>query len=279
MYKYSVTQWIFGNEPLTTSLERLKKHGYDGVELAGEPTNIDVKAAKNLINDYGLVTSSICGIFPEDRNLSSDSADVRQNAVDYVKANIDLCAELGTDVLIVVPSSVGKLAPDSSYEHAWNYALESVNRAAEYAAKNKVYLAIEALNRYETFLVNNLTLGKKFVELINQPSVGLMADLFHMNIEERNSAESIVMIKDHLKHVHFADNTREGVGVGNTDFKQILKTLSDIGYEKFIAMEFLPRVSNPYVQSSATGQNDLYDEFTKISIEKSKSLEKELLIY
>lgn len=278
MYKYSVTQWVYGNEPLVTSLDRLQKYGYDGVELAGEPDKIDIKSTKKVLNDYDMVCSSICGIYSENRNLSSDSKVTRQKAIDYVKKNIDISAELNSKVLIVVPSSVGKTEPDSSYENAWNFALESFNIVADYASKSNIHIAVEALNRYETFLINNLTLAKKFVELINQPSVGIMADLFHMNIEERNIVESLFMIKDHLNHVHFADNTREGVGVGSTNFKPVLETLTEIEYKDFIAMEFLPRVSNPYLQSSVTGENKIYDEYTKISIEKSKSIENEILL-
>lgn len=278
MYRYSVTQWIFGDEPLTRSLDRLKKYGYDGVELAGEPSKIDAKLTKNILNENGMACSSICGIYTEERNLSSDSNVIRQKAIDYVKANIDLCVELQSKTLIVVPSAVGITEPETSYEKAWNFALESVNQIAEYASDSKVNIAIEALNRYETFLVNNLTLGKEFVETINQPSVGLMADLFHMSIEERDNPESLTMIKDYLKHVHFADNTREAVGLGNTNFKSIIKTLIKIGYEDYIAMEFLPRVSNPYVQASVSTENSLFDEFTKMSIETSKAIEQELLL-
>jgi len=277
MYRYSVTQWIFGDEPLRQSLNRLKKYGYNGVELAGESKKIDTKLTKDLLNEYEMACSSICGIYTEKRNLSSDSNITRQNAIDYVKANIDLCVELESNVLIVVPSSVGITEPATSYEKSWDFALESVNQIAEYAMDSKVNLAIEALNRYETFLVNNLTLGKKFVEAINKSSVGLMADLFHMSIEERDNSEALMMIKDYLKHVHFADNTREGVGIGNTDFKSIMETLIKIGYEDYIAMEFLPRVSNPYVQASVSSENNLFDDFTKMSIENSKAIEKELL--
>ena len=86
-----------------------------------------------------------------------------------------------------------------------------------------------------------------------------MADLFHMNIEERNHTEALRMIAPYLIHVHIADNTREAAGLGQTDFGPIMKTLAEIGYEGSITMEFLPPVSNPYLAASSDGAAEIFD--------------------
>ncbi|MCY9666653.1 sugar phosphate isomerase/epimerase [Paenibacillus alginolyticus] len=88
MYTYSVTQWIYGTEDLETSLVRLKKYGYDGVELAGEPDKMDLSAVQSLLSKYGLACTSICGIYRMDRDLSSPNAEIRSHAVQYEHSSI-----------------------------------------------------------------------------------------------------------------------------------------------------------------------------------------------
>jgi D-psicose/D-tagatose/L-ribulose 3-epimerase len=273
MYKFSVTQWIFGKEEMETSFKRLKKFGYDGIELAGEPDSMDLDEIRRLMDQYELECTSICGIYTAERDLSNADPAARANAVRYVKACVDMAAELGAKVVIVVPSPVGKSGPLTDAQEEWDNAVKSFREAGEYAAAKHIYLAIEALNRFETYLVNKLELAKQLAEQVNLPSVGIMADLFHMNIEERNHSQAIRSIAPHLVHVHIADNTREAAGLGLTDFRAVMQTLMDIGYQGAITMEFLPHVSNPYAAAERTADADsVYDFFTKQSIDHMKAI-------
>ncbi|WP_409305065.1 sugar phosphate isomerase/epimerase family protein [Peribacillus sp. SCS-155] len=266
MFKFSATQWIFGNESLETSFTRLKKFGYDGVELAGEPEEIDVKMVLELMEKYGLSCTSICGIYNAERDLSSSNPEIREAAVTYVKDCIDFAALLGATHLIVVPSAVGKQGPLTTAEEEWNNSVKSVREAGEYALSKNISLAIESLNRYETYLVNNFDTALKFIQEVSVPSVKIMADLFHMNIEERNNREALLKVAPYLIHVHIADNTREAAGLGKTDFSEVIDTLKEIDYKGPITMEFLPPVSNPYLVAQNSESADIYDEFTEQSI-------------
>ncbi|MFE5322777.1 sugar phosphate isomerase/epimerase family protein [Paenibacillus sp. NPDC056579] len=249
MYRYSATQWIFGKEPLERTCARLHSAGYDGIELSGEPYGMDIRATQELLSAYGLSCTSICGIYTPERDLSSADPGLRQRAVQYVKDCIDLAEEVGAAHVIVVPSPVGKLAPAAAREEEWSCAVDSLREAGRYAAGRGVRLAVEALNRYETYMVNRLADAKRLVEEVDVPSVKLMADLFHMNIEERSCEDALRSIATELIHVHLADNTREAAGRGQTDFDGIVSTLLQIGYKGPLTMEFLPRVSDPYAAS------------------------------
>lgn len=274
MFKYSATQWIYGTEPLEASFERLQRFGYDGIELAGEPEQIDRDEIKRLMERYRLGCTSICGIYRPERDLSSSDPAVRANAIAYVKACVDLAVDTGAAVVIVVPSPVGKSAPGTTVQEEWNNAVASIREAGEYAESRGIRLAIEALNRFETYLVNKLEVAKKLVEEAGVASVGIMADLFHMNIEERNPCQAIRNIAPHLVHVHIADNTREAAGLGLTDFESVLRTLVEVGYKGPLTMEFLPPVSNPYAAASMKAEDrTIFDEFTSQSIDHLKALE------
>jgi D-psicose/D-tagatose/L-ribulose 3-epimerase len=278
MFKYSATQWIYGAEPLEASFERLHRYGYDGIELAGEPSTLDRAEIRRLMDQYGLSCTSICGIYTAQRDLSSSHPAVRSNAVEYVKACVDLAVEVGAAVVIVVPSPVGKSAPLTTAKEEWSNAAASIREAGEYAQTKGIKLGLEALNRFETYLVNKLDLAKRLAEEVAVPSVGIMADLFHMNIEERDPCQAIRNIAAHLVHVHIADNTREAAGLGITDFQAVLRTLVEVGYQGPLTMEFLPPVSNPYAAASMAAEDrSIFDEFTRQSIDHLKSLEARLV--
>jgi D-psicose/D-tagatose/L-ribulose 3-epimerase len=253
-------------------LKRLRKFGYQGVELAGEPDSIDIEKTKKLLLEYNLECSSICGIFTPERDLSSSNEAIRKNAVEYVKKSVDLAKALNAQTLIVVPTCVGKLSSETTLEEEWNNAILSVKEAGQYADEQGITIAIEALNRYETYLVNNLSLALRFVEEVNIECVGIMADLFHMSIEERDMKASLTKISDYLAHVHIADNTREAAGLGQTDFKPVISFLKDRNYQGYITMEFLPAVSNPYLASGLTGESNIFDDFTRQSIQHMKKI-------
>ncbi|CAG7627768.1 sugar phosphate isomerase/epimerase family protein [Paenibacillus allorhizosphaerae] len=246
MFTYSATQWIFGDEPLERTLARLRDAGYEGIELTGEPDRLHVPELKRLLGVYGLGCTSICGIYTSERDLSSSESRKREQGIAYVRACIDLASDVGASHVIVVPSPVGKLAPESTREAEWGYAAASLREAGAYASQRGVRIAVEALNRYETHLINKLDEATRLVKEVGSPHVKLMADLFHMNIEERNICQSLKDSAEHLIHVHIADNTREAAGRGQTDWASVMRTLQALGYQGPVTMEFMPTASNPY---------------------------------
>lgn len=272
MFEYSATQWIYGDESLEDSLKRLNKYGYEGVELAGEPDSIDIETTKQLLTKYNLKCSSICGIYTPERDLSSANEQVRKNAVEYVKKCVNLAKNLNASTVIVVPTCVGKVQPETTIEEEWNYAVAGVKEAGLYAEKQNIKLALETLNRYETYLANNLELGLRFVKEVDLESVNIMADLFHMSLEERDMIQSLKKISSYLVHVHIADNTREAAGLGQTDFKPVISFLKELGYKGYITMEFLPAISNPYLASALHGEANIFDDFTEQSIKHMKEI-------
>lgn len=277
MYHIGMTQWIVGDEPLETSCARLRRFGYDGIEFAAEPYELDPEQCLALMEKYGLNCRSLCGIFGEDRDLTSDG-EAGERAVQYIKDSVDLAVKVGAGIMIVVPSPVGRtVKPEGiSIKELTEHAVRNVRRAADYAEKKGVKLAVEAINRYETYFINTLSKGMEFVEAVNHPAVGIMADLFHMNIEEADIADSLLMIREHLLHVHIADNTREAAGMGHTDFKEVLRVLKRIGYEGSLTMEFMYQLADPYSASGVSTQTGRMDRYAKQAIEFIRAAEESI---
>lgn len=275
MFKYAMTQWIVGNEDMEVSFQRLKDNGYDAIEFAADPYNLDVDRCLALMNKYDMKCYSLCGMFSEERDLTASGKN-GDTAVQYLKDSVDFAVKVGAKIIIVVPSPVGRTVPPEgmSMEILYNNAVNNIRKAADYAEKNDVKFAVEAINRYETFFMNTLTKAYKFVKDVDHPAVGIMADTFHMSIEENSFIKSLYMIKDKLIHVHIADNTREPCGLGTTDFKEIMYALYDIKYSGICAMEFMYRLANPYSSLDMNTQGKLMDTYAKQAIDYIRMIER-----
>ena len=275
MYRYSMTQWIVGNEDVEYSFQRLKRFGYDGIELAAEPYKADQERMVNLLKKYELTCPSLCGIFTEDRDLTAPEPEKAAKAIQYVTDSVDYAVKVGASVLIVVPSPVGRTTKPQQYDYdtLWGSAIHNLRIAADYAQSKGVYLVIEAINRYETYFVNTLDKAYRLVKEVNHPFVGIMADMFHMSIEENNIGLSLRKIADKLRHVHIADNTREAAGMGSTDFKNMFCVLNDIGYQGMLTMEFMPRLANPYESETMETQSALMDRYAEQAITYMRCME------
>lgn len=247
---YSVSSWIFGRRPLETVLRRLAELGYGAVELKGEPGEYDLPRLRSLLAEHRLTVSSICGMYPgpgEPRDLAHPDPALREQAVRYVRACVDLAAEVGAPLVIVTPNPVGKTRPLAPRASELEWAVEAVRSAGEYAAQAGVLLAIEPINRYETYLINSGEQALDFVRQVGLPSVRMMLDTFHLNIEDPEPGETVRRCAGQLIHLHVADSNRQSVGRGHFDFRSLVAALAEIGYAGALAMEPLPPVPDPYL--------------------------------
>lgn len=288
--KYSISNWIYGDEPLEVTFQRLQKYGYDGVELKGEPKLYQTGEVRKLCKKYNLSVLSIAGIYPWptlERDIASPDEGVRKKAVDYLQNCVDLAAGVGAPLVVVVPSAVGKTSPIDSFEdeeewiqekeRVWNYAVLSVREAAKYAEAKGILLVIEPINRYETFLVNTAEEGLRFIAEVNSPAVKIHLDVFHMNIEEANPAEAIRRCGKLLMNLHISDSNRMAVGDGHVDFRAIMYALKEIRYQWALTLEPVPPVPNPYVATCLKRYEYLRDKYAEQCITRLKNLEKEIL--
>lgn len=251
--RFFVNTWIFGSCPIENVLDRVAAIGYDGVELVGEPKLYPPEKVAPMLKDRGLAVTSICGMHPgpepgDWRYLGHRDPKERQNAIDYVRACVDMALGVGAPSVLVVAGQVGDPSYSTSKEVDWNYCVESLKKAGEYAATNKVYLTIEPINRYEVGLVYSIDDALRMAKEVNNPYVRIMGDTFHMQIEEGDGIPNAIRRAggNWLRHLHAADNTREAPGLGTMPWMEILRALHDIDFKGGISLEPLPKGSSPY---------------------------------
>lgn len=139
-----------------------------------------------------------------------------------------------------VSAICGKLSPHVNREKAVVLLIESLTECADYAEKFKVKLVIEPINRYETDLVNIVAEGLDLIEKVAAENLDLLLDTFHMNIEEPSIFDSVRRAGRRIFHFHVADSNRWYPGAGHIDFKKVVQTLKEAGYDGFVSAEILP---------------------------------------
>jgi sugar phosphate isomerase/epimerase len=144
------------------------------------------------------------------------------------------------DAPAIIGSMQGNVLPSGNREESLALLAAGLEILGKHAASEGVILIYEPLNRYETNLFNTLEAGSGFLERNDLSHVKLLADLFHMNIEEDNLAESIRKFGNHIGHVHFADSNRKPMGFGHTDMGPISEALKEIGYSGYVSAEAFP---------------------------------------
>ena len=226
--------WIYWDD-LAASCEKAGKLGYDGVELfTATSTEIDEASFKDLLSANNLVCGAVgtgAGKVLNGWTLTSSDADTRAKAVEFIKGMIDFGAKFNAPAII--GSMQGNVEAGVERDQAFAWLAEGVNELGAHAGSQGVKLIYEPLNRYETNLMNTMEAGVEFLKTLDSKEVVLLADLFHMNIEEANIGQALTDAIDHIGHVHLADSNRRPGGFGHTDLAEAGAALKAAGIFRF----------------------------------------------
>jgi sugar phosphate isomerase/epimerase len=232
---------ILPGDDIREKWEFANSSGFDGIELLGTDDwrgrMDDLKSAR----EEGVVFSSVCLI--SDRFIGDLDATRRREAVEHMKHLLSGIAELG-GTGAVTPAAFGlaskRLPPfevPRSEEEDRRVLLDALEELGEHADEKGTLVLLEPLNRYEDHMLNRVEQAVELGQRVGRPSIKVMGDLFHMNIEEDDLAETIRRAEGHLAHVHLADSNRLQPGSGHTDFAGAFGALRDVGFDGYMAME------------------------------------------
>lgn len=170
--------------------------------------------------------------------LTSPEAAVRKKAIDFIRSMIDAGGKLGAPA--IVGSMQGRWCESVDQDQAIHYLQAALNELGEHARQYNVPLIYEPLNRYETNIVSTMSAGSALLRCLKTDNVKLLADLFHLNIEEADIPSAILHSAGDIGHVHLADSNRRPAGMGHIDFAPIAHALAEISYGGYVSAECLP---------------------------------------
>jgi D-psicose/D-tagatose/L-ribulose 3-epimerase len=244
-YAIHAYAWTSSWQPEDVSiLDRAKDLGLDAVEVPlMELEHIDPAALRARAGALGieLITSTACGM---QSDPTSDDEAVREAALEYLKRCVDMTAAMGASVFGgVTYSALGRRIDDRPGEVHWARAAEILREVARHAAPQGVTVGIEAVNRYETFLVNTAAQALELAERIGEDNVGVHLDAYHMNLEEDDFGAPVRLVADRLVHFHLSESHRGIPGRGLVDWAAIMGALADAGYDGYVGLESFAEVA------------------------------------
>lgn len=126
--------------------------------------------------------------------------------------------------------------PDFPRERAEGQIVQFLECTADIAGQYGIRVNVEGLNRTECNMINSLLDANRYVEYLNCPNVSLIADFYHMQMENE-PLEHLIEVKQKLNYVHVADTGRFYPGSGNYPFEALMGMLLQIGYTGPISVE------------------------------------------
>ena len=229
-------------EDLKDSIKKVADLGFDGAELAvRNPKNVDLENMISLLKENHLEVPAIgTGQAYGEEGLSFSNPDkkIRKMAVERIKDQIVFASHF--NAIVIIGLIRGTIEENVVRVDAENWSIDCLRECAEFAKDYNIRLSLEPVNRYESNFINTLEEGIEFIKRVGATNLGILADTFHMNIEEISIYDSIIKAKDYITHVHFADSNRWAPGCGHLDFAKIVQTLKKIGYQGYVSAEILP---------------------------------------
>jgi len=189
---------------------------------------------------------------------------------DCVKTAADVGAKIIAGPLY---SPVGYLPGRRRTADEWKWAVDCYQSLGPVLTQYGVTIAIEPLNRFETYFLNIADDAVALCDQIGHPNVGVLFDTFHANIEEKDIAGAYRKVGRHLKHVHTCENDRGIPGSGHVEWKAVFQALRDIHYDGWLTIESFG-FALPMISAAAAIWRDIERTPESIAFEGVKFLKK-----
>ena len=226
-------------------LEKIKKVGYDGVEIpifGGEEKIEHFQKIGKALKDNDLGCTSVTVIPDESRSPISDDEGVRSNAFEYLKWAMDCSHALGSEILAgPYHQPLGVFSGEPPTQKEKENGVKVHQKAADYAKNLNLQLSIEPLNRFECYFLNIAQDASDYVDMVDKENFGYLYDTFHANIEEKDPVGIIGKTVKNINHIHISENDRGTPGKGNIPWKETFEAIKNTEYNGWLTIEAFGR--------------------------------------
>ena len=229
-------------------IDKVARLGYDILEFQAQPLleidNDKLRAIKKHADDAGIKLSYSLGLNPK-YDVASPDADVRAGGVEYLQNIVRKIAvmegELFSGVTYAGWGVPSYFVDAAEKERLFARSVDSMQKVMTVAEREGVTVCCEAVNRFESPLVNTAAEAIRYADAVNSKCIGIHLDTYHMNIEENSIGDAIRLVGSRLRHFHTGENNRNVPGRGHLNWDEIFSALAEVGYKRDI-------VSEPFLQ-------------------------------
>ena len=219
-------------------LDCIRVCGYDAVELQiADPEECDVSRLVSALQKARLPLCAVqTGATYATRGncLCTPDEAVRQRTLALLLRFADFAEKFRST--IVFGSLQGRIKDEPDLAAGRERIVDAIQTVGRYAAQHGIVIAYEPVNHLEVAYHHTIAEVFALVEKIALPSVRMMIDSFHMNIEEHSLTEPIPKIASHLAHVHLSETNRDVLGRGHLDIAGLLQALRNVGYAGYVSV-------------------------------------------
>lgn len=222
---------------LEGAMEKTRRLGYTLIEFPRlDPTKFDVAWLAKRLAENKLKVVVTMGL-PLDGDISSEDAAAVKKGEQILEDAVAVTRDLGGAKLGGIIFSAHTKYNRLPTRKGWDNSVGVMTRLAEKAKAAGVTLNLEVVNRFETNLLNTAAQGLAYIRDTGMDNVFLHLDTFHMNIEEADPAQAILISGDRLGYFHVGESNRGFLGSGTIDFRAIFDALAAVGYDDYITFE------------------------------------------
>ncbi len=225
------------------STRKAAELGFHGIELAlKEASEVDPTRLAALLSEHGLeascvTTGQVCAVLG--LYFTHPDSSVRARTLEVFKELINLASDFGQ--LVNIGRARGWYAEGQPREETEQLFIDTCRTLCDYAAPRNVTIMIEPVNRYEINFINSVVEGAELLDRVERDNLGLMPDVFHMNIEDIGIGKTLAAYIDRINYVHLADSNRLAPGQGHLDFDDVFAGLRRGNYDGWVSIEILPK--------------------------------------
>ena len=224
------------------NLERIKAAGFNGVEIPlFEGEDAHFAALRKELDALGLACTTTTALPPEASAISDDAAR-RAAAQAHLSKVVRQSAILGSGTLMgPYYHPLGEFSGGGVTEDELARGADVHRRMAEEAEKVGLRLAVEPLNRFETYVLNTAGQAAAYVRRVGHPAFGTMYDTFHANIEEKDPVAAYAENAAFFHHFHASENDRGTPGTGHVPWAETFRAVRASGYDGWVTIEAFGR--------------------------------------
>ncbi len=268
MVEIGICSWTLGIKNLEQLMLKVKTLGLDGLHFCEELRNYNPKGVNEAAKKYGLKIFAIDPFYCSPKNVETATL---ENAISYYSSVIDFAVEANSPWVTLQGLSQWMMNCKSEKEK-WKFLAEACKKLDAYAKLKKIKLVYEAVNRYESSMMNTALECRNFLEKLEHHEIGIILDSFHMNIEETDALRAIKETGTQLASYHISDSNRGGIGSGHIDFINQYGALKQINFVGPVIVEIVL----PHLAPTTTPRNTKEWEELENEIKRSISVWREL---